>query len=326
MSATSVATRMPRAALIALCLMLFALPQALAVDVSNLAAIESDPCFQQAHGRALDNHLPVIESQIVTACTEAHGNPTDAMVILTAMAAAPPWLPPASGGMTATSVLIAVLAELLVLATLLGVDIGYASRALGLPAPSVGVSAATIAARLVAALALTALAEVPGLTILAAAVLLFFAVRASRWRGPRLAQPLRDEAPRPLAGGLASLGTDLLGNLPVLIGISAVSRASLALAAVGVLAAAAAARLLHPMLARSLMRHPWLTRSSGALIAAVAGFAAMSDTIFSDVGPMPTPVLVLIPLVLAGLVAIAGKRLTGGAPEHPQARAPMAGE
>ncbi len=272
-----------------------ALTPASAVDVSNLAAIEDDPCFQQTHQRVLDRQLGAIESQIVAACTDAHGNPTEAMALLTERAKAPPWLPPASGGMGATAVLL-----------------------LALPAAAVP---AIVAARALAAVLLTALAALPGLTVLAALGLLAFAVRACRWRGPQppaAAGPV--EAVGRLAGGIGVLGTDLLANLPVSLGIAAASRGSLALAAAGVLAAAGAARLLHPALARLLLRRPVLAQAAGGLIAAIAGLAALQDPGFAALGAMPAPLFLAVPACLAVLALVAGRRPL----RRPPLRAPHA--
>ncbi len=297
-----------------------ALTPASAVDVSNLAAIEDDPCFQQTHQRVLDRQLGAIESQIVAACTDAHGNPTEAMALLTERAKAPPWLPPASGGMGATAVLLLALAQLAILAPLLGVDAVYAGRALGLALPAAAVPA-IVAARALAAVLLTALAALPGLTVLAALGLLAFAVRACRWRGPQppaAAGPV--EAVGRLAGGIGVLGTDLLANLPVSLGIAAASRGSLALAAAGVLAAAGAARLLHPALARLLLRRPVLAQAAGGLIAAIAGLAALQDPGFAALGAMPAPLFLAVPACLAVLALVAGRRPL----RRPPLRAPHA--
>ena len=287
-------------------LLLGAVTPAGAVDVSNLAGIEDDPCFQQTHQRVLDSQLGAIESQIVTACIDARGNPTDAMALLTERAKAPPWLPPASGGMDATAVLLAALVQLAILAVLLGVDAGYAARALGLALPAAAVPA-IIAVRALAAVLLTALAALPGLTMLAALGLLAFAVRACRWRGPQPPATGAAAAGR-LATAAAVLGTDLLANLPVSLGIAVASRGSSVLAVAGVLAAAGAARLLHPRLAQLLLRRPVLARTAGALVAAVAGLAALSDPGLAALGAVPVPLLLAVPACLAVLALIAGRR------------------
>ncbi len=287
-------------------LLLAAATPARAVDVSNLAGIEDDPCFQQTHQRVLDSQLGAIESQIVAACTDAHGNPTDAMALLTERAKAPPWLPPASGGLNAASVLVAALIELAILSSLLGVDAGYAARALGLAVPALA-TPAILAVRLLAALLLTALMTLPGLMALGAAGLLAIAIRACRWRSPQPPAAPAETAGR-LATGIGLLGTDLLANLPVTLGIAAASRGSLLLAAGGVLAAAAAARLLHPALARLLQRRPVLARAAGALIAAIAGHAALSDPGIAPLGAVPIPLLLAVPACLAGLALIVARR------------------
>ncbi len=286
-------------------LLLAAVTPAGAVDVSNLAGIEDDPCFQQTRQRVLDSQLGAIESGIVAACTDARGNPTDAMALLTERAKAPPWLPPASGGMDATAVLLAALAQLAILAALLGVDAGYAARALGLALPAAAVPA-IVAVRALAAVLLTALATLPGLTALAALALLAFAVRASRWRGPQPPAAGPAEPAGRLATGIGVLGTDLLANLPVSLGIAAASRGSPVLAVAGVLAAAGAARLLHPALARLRLR-PVLTQAAGALIAAIAGLAALSDPGLAALGAMPVPLLLAAPACMAVLALVAGR-------------------
>ena len=300
-----------------LLLLLAAPTPAGAVDVSNLASVEDDPCFQQTHQRVLDSQLRAIESQIVAACTDARGNPTDAMALLTERAKAPPWLPPASGGMDATAVLLAALVQLAILAALLGVDVGYAARALGVSALGVGASGVAlpaaavpviVAVRALAAGLLTALAALPGLTVLAALGLLAFAVRTCRWRGPQPPAASPAEPAGRLAVGVGVLGTDLLANLPVSLGIAVASRGSLVLAVAGVLAAAGAARLLHPALARRLLLRPVLARAAGALIAAVAGLAALSDPGLAALGAMPVPLLLAVPACLAVLALIAGRR------------------
>ncbi len=295
-----------------LLLLLAAPTPASAVDVSNLASVEDDPCFQQTHQRVLDSQLRAIESQIVAACTDAHGNPTDAMALLTERAKAPPWLPPASGGMDAAAVLLAALAQLAILAVLLGVDASYAVRALGVGALGVTLPAAAVpvivAVRGLAAVLLTALAALPGLTVLAALGLLAFAVRTCRWRGPQLPATSPAEPAGRLAVGVSVLATDLLANLPVSLGIAVASRGSLVLAVAGVLAAAGAARLLHPALARLLLLRPVLTQAAGALIAAVAGLAALSDPGLAALGAMPIPLLLAVPACLAVLALIAGRR------------------
>jgi hypothetical protein len=292
-------------------------PGARAVDVSNLSDIEADPCFQQAHQRALGHQLGVIESQIVAACTDAHGNPTDAMALLTERAKAPPWLPPASGGMSATGALLAALAQLAVVVALLGVDVGYAARAIGLPPQSAAVASGLVAARLIVALALTALAALPGMTILAAVGLLLFAARMCRWLGPLPPAGPSSASGLGAAGRIALLGTDLFGNAVVTLGIAAASRGSLALAGGGVLVAVPAARLLHPMLSRLLTRRPTLARGAGALVAWVAGLAALSDQAMPTFDTPATLALSAVPAALVVLAAIAGRR-------RPAIHAPLA--
>ncbi len=290
-----------------------------AVDVSHLASVEEDPCFQQAHQRALDHGLGVIESQIVAACTDAHGNPTDAMALLTERAKAPPWLPPASGGMGSRTVLVLAVLQLAILASLLGVDAGYAGRALGLALPVAAVTA-LVAGRLLAALVLTALLALPGVTVIVALGMLAFAVRASRWRGPQLAAGPAEPSGR-LAGGIGVLGTDLIGNLPATLGIALASRGSLLLAACGVLAAMGAARLLHPVLTRLMLQRPVLPRAAAALVAVVAGLAVLSDPGIAAFGPAPVPLLLAVPALFAVLALAAGYRPSvhvlpgGGAPD-----------
>ena len=302
-------------------LLLASIIPAAAVDVSNLAGSEDDPCFQQTHQRVLDSQLGAIESQIVAACTDAHGNPTDAMALLTERAKAPPWLPPASGGLNATAVLLLALAELAILASLLGVDAGYAARALGLVAPTFA-TPAIIAVRVLAAMLLTALTTLPGLTMLAAAGLLAVAIRTCRWRGPQPSTVPVGTAGL-LATGIGVLGTDLLANIPATLGIAAASHGSLLLAVGGVLAAAAAVRLLHPAGARLLRRRPVLVRAAGALIAAVAGLAALSDPGLALLGTVPVPLLLAVPACLAGLALIAARRPSAAG--RPALRTPLNG-
>ena len=310
---------------LALVLLGMTVPPARAVDVSSLSDIESDPCFQQAHQRALDHHLGVIESQIVAACTDAHGNPTEAMALLTERAKAPPWLPPAAGGLSATAVLLAALAELVVVAILLGVDVGYSARALAVTPPlgQVPGAVAILAARLVAAAMLTLLVALPGLTILMSVGLLILAIRVCRWRGP---SSTHDAAPGRDAGrvarAIAMLGTDLLANAPVTLGIAAVARGSIVLALAGVLVAAGAARLLHPGLGQRMMRRPVLGRAAGGVIAWIGGMAALSDPAFASLGPPPLFVIALVPAGLAGLALVLAMVLARG---H-RAPAPLAGE
>lgn len=271
-----------------------------AVDVSNLSSIEADPCFQQAHQRALDSNLGVIESQIVAACTDAHGNPTEAMALLKDRARLPPWLPPAAGGFGATTVLAAALAELAALALLLGVDLGYAARALDMvPSPGIALPFGQVATRLAMAALLTALATLPTATILLALGLLVFAVRACRWTAPQAA-----DSEKAAGGMFAILATDLLGNLPVSLGIAAVSRGSFVLAGGGVLLAALAARLLHPTFTRLLRQRPVMVRVAAAVLAAIAGSAALSD---SALPALPGVASLAIPLGLAVLVAAFGQ-------------------
>ena len=304
--ATRPAMKLHRLLIPAVAALLLAATPALAVDVSNLAGIEDDPCFQQTHQRVLDGQIGAIESGIVAACTDAHGNPTDAMALLTERAKAPPWLPPASGGLNAGSVLVAALIELAILTSLLGVDAGYAARALGLAVPTLA-TPGILAVRMLAALLLTTLMTLPGLMVLGAAGLLAVAVRSCRWLGPQPPAAPVETAGR-LANGTGLLGTDLLANLPVTLAIAAASRGSLLLAAGGVLAAAAAARLLHPALARLLQRRPVLSRAAGASIAAIAGHAALSDPGIAPLGAVPLPLLLAVPACLAALAMIAARR------------------
>ena len=270
-----------------------------AVDVSHLSDIEADPCFQQVHARELSAHLGAIESQIVGACADARGNPTQAMAILTELVRQPPWLPPAAGRMSATGVLVSAVAELAAVAVLLGAGLGYAARALGLPAPDAGMSVAIVAERVLLAVLLTVLARVPGVTVLAAAGLLTFAVRARFWSGPRSAA-----APSPGGRGqtLALLGTDLLGAFPVSIGIAALARGSPVLAVFGVLASAAAS-LVHPGLARVLV-WPGMTAAASAVLEALVGLAALTDQVW---GAVPWPVSAGLPAGLAALIVLLGR-------------------
>lgn len=290
--------------------------QAGAVDVSQLADIESDPCFQQVHGRELDAHLGAIESQIVTACTDAHGNPTAAMALLTERMKAPPWLPPAAGGMSAAAVLLAALAQLAAIVALLAVGVGYAPRALGLRPPGAGLAAGILAARLAAALLLTVLLVLPGLSLIGGIGLFAVAMRVCRWPGP-VPATAATASQSGVAQTVALLGTDLLGNAAVSVGIAAVSRGSLVLAAGGVLAAALVPRLLHPALTRLLLARPVCALVAGALVAWIAGRAAALDPALGTVPPL---VSWLAPFVLAGLAVGAtrgrgaGRRLAGGAP------------
>lgn len=283
-----------------------------AVDVSHLSDIEQDPCFQQAHQRALDHQLGVIESQIVDACIDAHGNPTEAIALLTERAKTPSWLPPASGRMSATGVLLAVLAELAVLSVLLGVDIGYASRALGLPLPSAPMSIALLVARLGVALLMTGLVALPGLDIVLCIGLLIFAVRICRWHAPTLpAEFTPDDPSGQVANSLSMIVTDLLGNSAITFGIAVASRGSLIVATAGVLVAALAARLLHRRLGALLQRRPIVTRAAGAAVATIAGLAALADPALSILASTSMLVLAMVPLCCAGAVLIVGLRPHG---------------